>query len=102
MLSQLGHARARSGTALDRLAIFNLLRMAGKIPTSAMSFGYMPILVRRTGPGGLPDPLIGLGLYAWRVSPNSLCECLVPGSANAFCFLVARTRGEAGSCQLTL
>lgn len=30
--------------------------------------------------------------HAWRVSPNSLCECLVAGSANAFCFLVARTK----------
>lgn len=61
MLSQLGHARARSGTALDRQVIFNLLRMAGKIPTSAMSFGDMPILVRRAGSSGLSDPLIGLG-----------------------------------------
>lgn len=52
MLSQLGHARARSGTSLDRQVIVNLLRMAGKIPTSAMSFGYMPILVRRPGPRG--------------------------------------------------
>lgn len=54
-----------------------------------MSFGYVPILVRRAGPSGLTGRLIGLGF-----TPGGFHQtAYVAGSANAFCFLIARTKG---------